>query len=356
MIVEDSLIVRGLFTRWLESDGDVRVVKSVPDGAQAVAQLADCRAEVVILDIDMPVMDGLEALPKLLAVNPAVKVVMSSTLTLRNAQISLKALSLGASDYITKPETTRGVTSSETFRHELAEKVKALGAAARGLKAGALQPAASGALAGRQHAPAPRLRMAPIACPLLIAIGCSTGGPQALVRLLGKLGPNLTVPILITQHMPAMFTAILAEHLARVTHRPTKEAITGEIPEAGTIYVAPGGHHLLARRQGGDVILQVDDGPPENFCKPAVDPMFRSLASAYGPDVLAVVLTGMGHDGREGARAIVDAGGSIIVQDQPTSVVWGMPGAIAEAGLASAVLPLEEIAPKLIDLMKGKRA
>lgn len=355
MIVEDSVVIRGLFTRWLESDGNVRVVKSVADGAQAVAQLGACGAEVLILDIDMPVMDGLEALPKLLAVNPALKIVMSSTLTRRNAQISLKALSLGASDYITKPETTRGVTSSETFRHELLEKVKALGAAARGRKSGPLQFAAS----GEQRPQAPytlQLRPAPVVSPQVIAIGCSTGGPQALVQVLGKLGAKVNVPILVTQHMPVTFTAILAEHLAKVTQRPAKEAVSGETPLPGTIYVAPGGNHLLAHRQGGEIVLHVDDGPPENFCKPAADPMFRSLAAAYGPGVLAVVLTGMGHDGRDGARAIADAGGSIFVQDQATSVVWGMPGAIAEAGLASAILPLEEIAPRLIGLMTGRRA
>jgi two-component system chemotaxis response regulator CheB len=354
MIVEDSVVVRGLIARWLESDGDVRIVRSVSDGAQAVAQLKASAAEVVILDIEMPVMNGLEALPKLLAENPAVKVVISSTLTRRNAQVSLTALSLGASDYIAKPESTRGVTSSEDFRREIVEKVKALGAAARGFKAGRLQ---SSSLAGaaRDAVADIRLRNAPIGPPSVIGIGSSTGGPQALLQLMGAIGRHLSVPILLTQHMPATFTAILAEQLGKTSGRPAKEAETGDVLEAGSIYVAPGGYHLIAERQGARTVLRISDEPPENFCRPSVDPMFRSLASVYGPGALGVVLTGMGHDGREGARCVAAAGGSVIVQDQPTSVVWGMPGAVAEAGLASAILPLGEIAPKLTALMKGKR-
>jgi two-component system chemotaxis response regulator CheB len=356
MIVEDSVVVRGLITRWLESDGDVRIVRSVSDGAQAVAQLKASAAEVVILDIEMPVMNGLEALPKLLAENPAIKVVISSSLTRRNALVSLKALSLGASDYVAKPESTRGVTSSENFRREIVEKVKALGAAARGFKAGRLQSVPlAGAARARETSPEIRLRASPIDSPSVIGIGSSTGGPQALLQLLGAIGPSLSVPILLTQHMPATFTAILAEQLGKTSGRPAKEAETGDVLEAGSIYVAPGDYHLIAERQGARTVLRISDEPPENFCRPSVDPMLRSLASVYGPGALGVVLTGMGHDGREGARSITAAGGSVIVQDQPTSVVWGMPGAVAEAGLASAILPLGEIAPKLIALMKGKR-
>jgi two-component system chemotaxis response regulator CheB len=356
MIVEDSVVVRGLIARWLESDGDVRIVRSLSDGAQAVAQLRASAAEVVILDIEMPVMNGLEALPLLLAENPAIKVVISSSLTRRNALVSLKALSLGASDYVAKPESTRGVTSSEDFRREIVEKVKALGAAARGFKAGRLQSTPpAGAARAREVSPEIRLRASPIGSPSVIGIGSSTGGPQALLQLFSAIGPDLSVPILITQHMPATFTAILAEQLGKASGRPSKEAETGDVLEAGSLYVAPGGYHLIAERQGARTVLRISDEPPENFCRPSVDPMLRSLASLYGAGVLGVMLTGMGHDGREGARAVTAAGGSVIVQDQPTSVVWGMPGAVAEAGLASAILPLGEIAPTLIALMKGKR-
>jgi two-component system chemotaxis response regulator CheB len=354
MIVDDSVVVRGLLARWLEVDGDVRVVSSVADGAQAVAQLVDCKAEVIILDVDMPVMDGLEALPKLLAANPGVKIVMSSTLTRRNAQISFKALSLGASDCIAKPNSTRGVVASEEYRREIVERVEALGAAARGFKSGLRQNtidvSAAPATAKLLRSPAVEL-----VAPQVIAIGCSTGGPQALVQLLGKIGPGLTVPVFITQHMPETFTAILAEHLAKVSLCAAKEAQNGDSPEPGAIYIAPGGHHVLAQRRGGRIVLELDGGAPENFCRPAVDPMFRSVAAAYGSAAIAIVLTGMGRDGCEGARAIAAAGGKIIVQDQATSVVWGMPGAVAEAGLATAVLPIEEIGPTLIGLMKGTR-
>lgn len=352
MIVEDSVVVRGLLTRWLESDGEIHVVQSVSDGAQAIERLPHCKAEVVILDIDMPIMDGLKALPKLLELDPLVKVVMSSALTRHNAQISLQALSLGASDYIAKPDTTRGVTTSESFRYDLVEKVKALGAAARGYS----MPNTEAGLAAQMRTARPQLHAVSSAAPKIIAIGASTGGPQALMRVLAEVAPATTVPILITQHMPPMFTTILAEHLSKITQRPAREARVGEIPESGTIYVAPGGHHLLARRLSANVVLDLDDGPAENFCKPAVDPMFRSLAAAFGPNVLGVVLTGMGHDGREGARAIVEAGGTVIVQDEASSVVWGMPGSVAAAGLASAILPLDEIASRLITLMKAKRS
>lgn len=354
MIAEDSAVARGLMARWLEQDGEVRVVRSVGDGAQAVSQLKASGAEVVILDIDMPVMTGLEALPKLLAECPNIKVVISSTLTRRNAQVSLKALSLGAADYITKPETTRGVTSSEDFRRELVEKVKAFGAIARGFKAGRLQPILSSAPPVRETSAAIVTRPLSAAQPAVIGIGSSTGGPQALQQLIGALGSAVDMPIVITQHMPATFTAILAEQLGKISQRHAAEAEDGQPLEAGRIYVAPGGRHLIVERSHARPVARLSDEPPENFCRPSVDPMFRSLAAVYGNAALCVVLTGMGHDGREGARAVAAAGGSIIVQDQPTSVVWGMPGAVAEAGLASAVLPLGEIAPALIALTNGK--
>ncbi len=281
--------MRGLFSRWLESDGDVRIVRSVADGAQAVAQLPSSQAEVVILDIEMPVMDGLEALPKLLALDPAVKIVMSSTLTRRNAQISLKALTLGASDYITKPESTRGVSSSEEFRRELVEKVKALGTAARNRET-LPRPATPTANIAAPKSTHFQLRAASTIAPQVIAIGCSTGGPQALGQILSRLGPSITLPILITQHMPATFTAILAEHLTKIAQRPAKEAASGETPEPGTIYVAPGGYHLLVKREARGIVLHVDDGPAENFCnRPSIRCSARSrqcMAPPFSPPCL----------------------------------------------------------------------
>jgi len=358
MIVDDSAVVRGLLARWLDADGEIEVVRSVGDGAQAIANLAAAGAEVAILDINMPVLGGIDALPKLLAAQPHLKVLISSTLTRRNAIISLKALSLGAADYVPKPETVRGVTTSEDFKNELIAKIKTLGALARSeMQAG--QPAESRtaeegeALAPRHRAI--RLRQAAQTQPQILAIGSSTGGPQALMKFFSEAGGRIDVPIVVTQHMPPTFTSILAEQIARAGNAPAREAENGDVLAPGTIYVAPGGYHLTVRRTGaGAASVVLDEGPAENFCKPAVDPMFRSLATAFGAGVLGIVLTGMGHDGRDGARQITTAGGTILVQDQATSVVWGMPGSVAEAGYASAVLPLTEMAPKVLGLLRGR--
>jgi two-component system chemotaxis response regulator CheB len=201
------------------------------------------------------------------------------------------------------------------------------------------------------------LRPMPVTPPRVLLIGASTGGPQALNAIVAQLGDVIErAPVLITQHMPATFTAILAEHLARVAKRPVREAREGEEVNAGTVYVAPGGRHMKVVRRDGTAVVALEDGPLINFCKPAVDPLFSSAAQVWGYKVLALVLTGMGHDGLMGARAIAAAGGHVIAQDEATSIVWGMPGQVAHAGLCSAVLPLKEIAPRLTKLFAGERA
>lgn len=364
MVVDDSAVVRGLETRILESDPAISVIASVGNGQAAVQALDRHDVEVIVLDIEMPVMDGITALPHLLKKAPGVKIVMSSTLTLRNAEISMKALEAGASEYVTKPSSSRELTGGQDFKQELVDKVKALGAAAR--RAGgaprtlarpAPLPSASPAPAA---APAPSrvpslhqagaqitLRTAANERPDIIAIGSSTGGPQALFTVLGglkKLGA-ITQPILITQHMPATFTTILAEHISRLAGLQAKEATNGEVIQNGRVYIAPGDWHMLVETKGTDKVLRLTQDAPENFCRPAVDPMFRSIAKAYGRRVLAVVLTGMGSDGARGGKVIADAGGTVIAQDEATSVVWGMPGATAQAGVCSAVLPLPDVAP-----------
>ena len=363
MLVDDSAVIRGLMSRWIDSDPDIQVVCSVANGKQAVDQVAKTGAEVVVLDIEMPVMDGITALPLILEAAPNVRVVMSSTLTRRGADISLKAMSLGASDYVPKPDTTRGVTTSEEFRKEILDKIKALAGGVRASGGVASAPARRSKSA-TTAAPAFRvaktsakieLRPMPRVMPKVLAVASSTGGPQALFDVFSKLGPKLTIPVLITQHMPATFTSILAEHLTKASGKPAKEGENGEVVKPATIYVAPGGKHMLVEKVGETVRIKLDDGPPENFCKPAADPMFRSIAKAYGGSVLSVVLTGMGHDGREGVRDILDAGGALIAQDETTSVVWGMPGAVAEAGLCSDVLPLGLISDKIIKIVKGGR-
>lgn len=357
MVVDDAVVVRGLFSRWIGEEADMAVVGTCRNGHEAVENLLRFDPEVVVLDIAMPEMDGIAALPLLLAKKPGLVVIIASTHTRRNAEVSLKALNLGAADYVLKPETNREITTSLAFRRELIEKIRQLGPRRR-LRAPARgQTAAETADAGEAKAPAFKLRPFSSFPPRALLIGCSTGGPQALQRLMPELRPVLgRMPVLVAQHMPPIFTAIFAEHLGRAAECPAHEAVHGETLSAGVIYVAPGGRHLKVERTGDRAAAVIDDGPPEHFCKPAVNPLFSSAAPIFGAGTLAVVLTGMGSDGAEGAARVAAAGGSVIAQDEPTSVVWGMPGAAARTGACSAVLPLDEIAPKIVGLVKGDRA
>jgi two-component system, chemotaxis family, protein-glutamate methylesterase/glutaminase len=365
MIVDDAVVVRGLFGRWVEAEPDLEVVASLRTGREAVNQVERADPDVVVLDVDMPELDGLAALPLLLEKRRDLVVIMASTLTRRNAEISLKALSLGATDYIPKPASNREVTGSPSFRRDLIEKIRQLGLRSKRLRPGNLYARVPGAGAPAALPPKLRatpaqpiaLRPLPATAPRVLVIGSSTGGPQALNAIVTQIGSVLDrAPVLITQHMPSTFTTILAEHLARLTKRPAREAVEGEEVNAGTIYLAPGGRHMSVVRRDGIAVIALDDGPLVNFCKPAVDPLFSSAAEVWGPKVLALVLTGMGSDGLRGAQAIAAAGGCILAQDEPTSVVWGMPGQVAHAGLCSAVLPLDEIAPRLTRLFAGDKA
>ncbi len=402
MVCDDSAVIRGLIARTLEADPDVHVVVTVADGQMAINALARNDVEVCILDIEMPIMDGLTALPHLVERQPDLQVIVASTLTRRNAEISLKALSVGAADYISKPSTSVALTAGNDFKVELLSKVKALGASRRRIRgiprpnsaatSAPVAPAATIAAARLSSAspvppPAPARptgslfnRLPPVATPApaaaprpavarpvyaaaataakapislrpmprdipdVLAIGSSTGGPQALFTLLTSLG-KITQPILITQHMPATFTTILAEHIARASGIPTVEGAEDMPVERGKIYVAPGEFHMSIEGTAQQPIIKLLKTPAENFCRPSVNPMLRSLVKLYGKRVLTVILTGMGQDGLKGAEAAVAAGGAIIAQDEATSIVWGMPGAVATAGLCSAVLPLAEIAP-----------
>jgi two-component system chemotaxis response regulator CheB len=363
MVVDDSAVIRGLISRWIEAEPDLVVAASIRTGLDAVNQVTRVDPDVVVLDIEMPEMDGISALPLLLAKKRDLVIIMASTLTRRNAEISLKALSLGASDYIPKPESTREIAAADAFKHDLIEKIRHLGARLR-------RPAVPGS---RSPAPRPLRAVAPPAAspaapakvtlrpfspnmPKVLLIGSSTGGPQALMALMAGIGPVIDrVPVLITQHMPPTFTTILAEHLARTSGRPAHEGIDGETIQAGRIYLAPGGCHMRVGRVGANPVIALDDGPQINFCKPAVDPMFSSAVEVWHGGTLAVVLTGMGSDGARGGRDVVAAGGNVIAQDEATSVVWGMPGAAAHAGICAAILPLDQIAPKLVRLFSGVR-
>lgn len=370
MVVDDSVVARGLMARWIDEDPTLAVVATHRTGKLAVDHIGESAPDVIVLDIEMPDMDGLTALPLLLKARPGVQVVMASTLTRRNAEISLKALSLGAAEYVPKPESNSGVSTSAEFRRDLVEKVKALGTKG---KIKARRTPSKRALVGGTRAvvapppPAARHSAAPIvlasmrrwssSAPRIVAIGSSTGGPQALNVVLKALGPAAArVPIVITQHMPATFTAILAENLGKVAGLPSAEGQDGEVLKPGHIYVAPGGKHMVLKPTAeGGAMIKLDDSPPVNYCKPAVDIMFESVAAIYGPAVLAAVLTGMGSDGGKSSVTIADAGGSVIAQDQETSVVWGMPQAVVQQKACAAVLPLDVLSATLARILKGGR-
>jgi two-component system, chemotaxis family, protein-glutamate methylesterase/glutaminase len=367
MIVDDAVVVRGLFSRWVEAEPDLEVVASLRTGREAVNQVERADPDVVVLDVDMPELNGIAALPLLFEKKPDLIVIMASTLTRRNAEISLKALSLGATDYIPKPTANHEVAASTSFRRELIEKIRQLGLRSKRLRLShsrsatpvetksAPQSKPRPAVHDSVHPPI-ALRPMPVTPPRVLLIGCSTGGPQALNIIVTQIGSVLDrAPVLITQHMPPTFTAILAEHLARIAKCPVREAKDGEEVNAGTIYLAPGGKHMKVTRRDGIAVIAIDDGPLVNFCKPSVDPLFSSAAEVWGPKVLALVLTGMGSDGLRGAQAITAAGGNVLAQDEATSVVWGMPGQVAHAGLCSAVLPLNEIASRLTRVFTGDR-
>ncbi len=380
MVVDDSAVIRGLITRMLEGDPEISVVASVGNGQLAVNQLErnPKSIDVIILDIEMPVMDGLTALPLLLKADPNVKVIMASTLTKRNAEISLRALSAGATEYVPKPSTARDLSGGENdFKRELLDKVKNLGiihrsqtgqpiaarpapvaakpsaaAAPQKLEAGT-KPAEPSSLKGwaKKTQDQVTLRQAGTAKPDVLAVGSSTGGPQALFEFFKALPKTLGIPVVITQHMPATFTSILAEHITRMTGWPCAEAKDGDLLEAGKILLAPGDYHMTIVQKGPQRVVSLNQDPPENFCRPAVDPMLRSVVKVFGARVFTVILTGMGNDGEKGAHHVVNAGGTVIAQDEKSSVVWGMPGAVATAGLCSAVSPVAELAGYVVNFI-----
>ncbi len=333
MIVDDSAVVRGVVRRLLEAEPQIEVAAAASNGELALKELRQQAVDVVLLDIEMPVMDGLQALKRIVVEHPSVKVIMVSTLTRRNAEISLEALKIGAADYVAKPEA--GIATATEFGRDLIARIKAL-AARRASRV--------------SDAPKPVARFAPTRRPVVraLGIGASTGGPPALLKLFRALQGGVGwQPIFVTQHMPATFTALLAEQIERAAGRPCAEGKDGEPVRPGRIYVAPGGWHMTVENGPTSPVIRLDQGAPEHFCRPAVDPMLRSLAAVYGDGALAAILTGMGADGGLGCEAVARAGGRFIAQDQATSAVWGMPAAAAATGLAEAVLPLDDIGPWL---------
>lgn len=345
MVVDDSAVIRGAIIRILDTEAGFKVVATVANGQMAVDRLRREKIDVIVLDIEMPEMDGVTALPHLLAVDPDVRIIMASTLTQRNADISIRALQAGASDYVPKPTSASGLSTGD-FKREIVEKIKVLGAAR---KRRSLAKTASNA--GAPAAPA--LRKAGLTKPGILAIGSSTGGPQALSAFMSSLRKDLGVPVVITQHMPPMFTNLLAEHMAKSTGWRCKEGAAGEILMPNTAYIAPGDYHMTIVPFAGGHKIELDQNPSENFCRPSVDPMLRSVTRGFGGRVLTVILTGMGSDGCKGSQTVVDAGGTVLAQDEASSVVWGMPGAVARAGLCAALLPPPQLAAKVNTMITG---
>jgi two-component system chemotaxis response regulator CheB len=345
LVVDDSTVIRRLLANALSGEPDIEVVGSAPNGRLALAKIPQLNPDIVTLDIEMPELDGLATLPLLRKTYPKLPVIMFSTLTEKGAVATLNALSLGASDYVTKPANIGSVTAGiQKVKSDLIPKIKALCWRA---DAPAPRRAPTPAKAG---AAAPLRAVGPRAAMGVLAIGVSTGGPNALMEIFKLLPGDFPVPIVIVQHMPPIFTKYLAERLNAVGKLRVVEARAGEVLRPGCAWLAPGDFHLALTRSTAGSLTKLHQGPPENSCRPAVDVLFRSVAEIYGPAALGLVLTGMGYDGLRGAEAIRHAGGHILAQDEASSVVWGMPGAVAQAGLANEVLPLDEIAHRLIAL------
>jgi two-component system chemotaxis response regulator CheB len=351
LIVDDSAVMRSLLRSVVNSGAGLEVAGTAADGASALSALALERPALVLLDVEMPGMDGLVTLRKLREHGHRMPVIMCSSLTQRGAKVTIEALACGASDYVAKPS---GQASREEAMRALAQdlipKIHALTHAPAHAPAGPMQqpsvfPAAS------RVAPQPGAQPLPAAAPAVVAIGVSTGGPAALDVVLPELPANFPLPVLVVQHMPEVFTCLFAERLNRRCRLRVCEASEGAPATPGIIHIARGNWHmetLAAARTGLPATLHLNQDPPENHCRPAVDTLFRSVARVYGPGVLAVVLTGMGCDGLAGSRIIRAQGGSVLAQDQATSTVWGMPGAVAQAGLAHRILPLAAIAPEIL--------
>lgn len=347
LVVDDSALVRRLVTTALGQAPDIEVAGVARDGVEAVRMVDELKPDVVTLDIEMPNLDGLGALTQIREKHARLPVIMFSTLTERGATATLDALSRGASDYVTKPSNTGQIADGiAAIRDQLVPRIRALAGMRK------LTPGTSRPIVRREHQPH---ATQPVNA---LLIGCSTGGPDALARLLPRLPADLGVPVLVVQHMPPVFTTMLAQRLDKLSALTVREAADGDEVRAGEVLIAPGDFHLRLGRVGriGPVRAVLDQGDQENFCRPAVDVLFRSALDVYGGGALATVLTGMGHDGLAGARQLAAAGARILVQDEESSVVWGMPGAVAGAGLADDVLPLEQLGDRIVATVRRSRA
>lgn len=342
LIVDDAVAVRGLIRKAISEAPGMEVASTAANGVQALEEYKRTSPDVVIMDIEMPEMNGIDALRAIKAHDPSARVIMCSALTHKGAEITLNALEIGALDYLLKPSASSIFSTPETFNRDLIEKIRAVTASR--VQTTSMAKTAAVPDASLLSGPCATRPMPPDFHQTdIIAIGSSTGGVQALFQVLEDLGtPN--VPILITQHMPPTFTHMLATHIGEKTKLRAFEAADGMKVESNTAYIAPGGRHMEVVGQGDDLFIHLTDTPPENFCRPSVDPMMRSLLAHGGRrKIMTIILTGMGNDGQNGARQAVEGGHVLVAQDEATSVVWGMPGAVAKEGLCHAILPIGDI-------------
>ncbi len=346
LIIDDAVVIHRLVADILASDPALEVVGTAPNGRIGLAKMSQLNPDLVILDIEMPEMDGLETLVAIRKIYPRLPVMMFSALTEHGAAATLDALILGANDYVTKPAKVSSVAvAMQRIREELIPKIKDLYTGVSPLVMPPPRP-----IPARTPVRRPPVGVEERGCQRVdvIAIGVSTGGPNSLTTLLSALPADFPVPLVIVQHMPPMFTKLLAERLASKSALLVREGRTGARLGPNQAWVAPGDYHMILRREGKALQLRLHQEAPVNSCRPAVDVLFRSVADVCGAYTLAVVLTGMGHDGVQGCEDIREAGGQILVQDEPTSVVWGMPGLVAKAGLADRVLPLEHLGAEIV--------
>ena len=362
LLVDDSAVIRRLLTDTLSSDPSLEIADTAANGRIALTKLLTVKPDLVILDVEMPEMDGLETLTEIRKRQPRLPVIMFSSLTERGASVTLEALALGANDYVAKPSNSGNMTTAlQRVRDELIPRIKIF---CRDVLAPVAAPAAERVPAFKAWpSPASAPASAPISTPIptaprlrqrvdVIAIGLSTGGPNALAALLPQLSAQLPVPIVIVQHMPPIFTRLLAERLATQSALSVAEGTAGEILRPGQVRIAPGGSHMIVERQGTQVRLQLHQGEPENSCRPAVDVLFRSVAEIYRGNALAIIMTGMGQDGLRGCEAIHKTGGCIIAQDEASSVVWGMPSFVVKAGLTDGQIPLPQLAREILSRVR----
>lgn len=349
LLVDDAVVVRKTLSDSISQDPSLEVAGTAVNGRVALAKFSALKPDVVVLDIEMPEMDGLQAVRELRKIDRRVPIIMFSTLTERGASATLDALTVGATDYVTKPSNADVAAMSEVISRELIPRIRAFCR---------LPEAPSSLLAGKTQAlPAPvPTRPSSLQPVQVVAIGVSTGGPDALARVLPCLPAEMRVPVVIAQHMPPIFTTMLATRLSAKSPLPVRECVSGEPLLAGCAVIAPGDFHMVVNQEGGAVRLRTHQGPKENFCRPSVDVLFRSIAQVYGGRALAVVLTGMGQDGLKGCEMLRGMGARIYVQDETSSVVWGMPGFIARAGLADKILPLEQIGAEIVRATTGSLA